>query len=414
MHTVTKEEYQDCRRELLGKLEPWLKAEGLLLSPGRMRCVQCGEETPFSGIVWQCPRCGAMGELLETAAILYPGIDDYQLLRTVYRKLGMKFSLLDTVGAEDLMEMEFPLRPFLVEDLLGQGVYLLAGAAKIGKSWLALDLAQHVSTGEDFWGRRVTRGEVLYLSLEDTYERLQSRLSLVTDGSPGPIALCIECSRAGEGLEEQLARQIAARPGLRLIIVDTLQKVRRSTTENYSYSADYDVISTFKRLADAHGITVVIVHHTRKEDAGDAFNMVSGTMGLNGAADGTLVLYKPVRCGDEALLQVTGRDLPDQRLRLQMERTHMRWLCLGSAEDTEDGPAVDPILLSCARLVREEGSFEGTASELLERLAPDSGTNAAALGRKLNANAAQLARLGVRMETRRSTGGRSIRLEAMT
>ena len=409
---LTPDQYNECRKALWGKLPAYLKAEGELIGKNRLRCFRCSSEVEFKGDFWQCGECGAVGEPVTAAAALHPELDDFDRFRYVFGLLGLPFPFLRTVEAEELMDMDFPVRHSLVEGLLGQGVYLLAGAAKIGKSWLALDLADHVSRGEPFWGRRVEQGAVLYLSLEDTYERLQSRLCRVADASPGPVVFCTDCARAGEGLEEQLRRQAEDRPELRLIIVDTLQKVRRTSTENYSYSADYEVISAFKRLADEKGLTVLIVHLTRKEEAGDAMNMVSGTMGLNGAADGTLVLWKPARVGSGAFLQVTGRDLPDQRLRLELDRETMRWRFLG-AEEEADGPADDPLLLRLLAFVREEGDFEGTASELLARLGLEGELSPVGFSRRLRPLAAALEDRGAALRFSRGSKARLLTLRRM-
>ena len=81
----------------------------------------------------------------------------------------------------------------------------------------------------------------------------------------------------------------------KLIIVDTLQKVREMVSDNYSYSSDYEVIGKLKQFADQHGVCILIVHHTRKQPAGDSFEKISGTTGLSGCADGELIMQKEKR-----------------------------------------------------------------------------------------------------------------------
>ena len=102
----------------------------------------------------------------------------------------------------------------------------------------------------------------------------------------------------------------------KLIIVDTLQKVREAVSDSYSYSSDYEVIGKLKQFADRYGVCVLIVHHTRKQPAGDSFEMISGTTGLLGCADGALLMQKEKRTDSRATLEVVGRDQPDQRLYL--------------------------------------------------------------------------------------------------
>ena len=410
MDGLTTEQFCECRAALWGGLKRLLKAENMLVNDCQFRCFRCGQVLELQpNEIWVCDKCGAEGEPITLLRARHPEMDDFERFRYAYGVVGRTFPFLRTVEAEALMDMDFPSRHYLVDGLLGQGIYILAGAAKIGKSWLALDLADHVGRGEAFWERKVQQGGVLYLSLEDTYERLQSRLCRVSDAQVGRVFFCNDCARAGEGLEEQLRRQVEDRPELRLIIVDTLQKVRRTSTENYSYSADYEVISAFKRIADEKGLTVLIVHHTRKQETTDTMDMVSGTMGLNGAADGTLVLWKPTRVGNTALLQVTGRDLPDQRLRLELDRETMRWRCLGLEEETEP-PKADPLLLSVLASVKEEGDFEGTASELLERLGLEERMNAASFSHKLRPLKAALEDHGVELAFERSVKGRILTL----
>lgn len=96
----------------------------------------------------------------------------------------------------------------------------------------------------------------------------------------------------GSGLDEQLEKSVREHGDTKLIIVDTLQKVREMVSDNYSYSSDYEVIGKLKQFADRHGVCSLIVHHTRKQPAGDSFEKISGTTGLSGCADGALIMQK--------------------------------------------------------------------------------------------------------------------------
>ena len=91
----------------------------------------------------------------------------------------------------------------------------------------------------------------------------------------------------------------------KLIIVDTLQKVREMVSDNYSYSSDYEVIGKLKQFADRHGVCILIVHHTRKQPAGDSFEKISGTTGLSGCADGALMMQKEKRTDGKATLEIS-------------------------------------------------------------------------------------------------------------
>jgi RecA-family ATPase len=157
-----------------------------------------------------------------------------------------------------------------------------------------------------------TRKEEFYLALEDDESRLQRRMFRMF-GVEGTNALHFATSAKmiGSGLDEQLEKFAREHSDTKLIIVDTLQKVREMVSDNYSYSSDYEVIGKLKQFADRHGVCILIVHHTRKQPAGDSFEKISGTTGLSGCADGALIMQKEKRTDGKATLEISGRDQPD-------------------------------------------------------------------------------------------------------
>ena len=126
--------------------------------------------------------------------------------------------------------------------------------------------------------------------------------------------------KIGNGLDEQLENFMRERPDTKLIIIDTMQKIREVGGEVYSYASDYEIVGKLKQFADKHCICVLTVHHTRKQPAGDAFEMISGTTGLLGCADGSLLMQKKKRTALEATIDVVGRDQQDQILYLKRTR----------------------------------------------------------------------------------------------
>ena len=98
--------------------------------------------------------------------------------------------------------------------------------------------------------------------------------------------------KIGNGLDEQLKNFVQEHPDTNLIIIDTMQKIREVGGEAYSYASDYEIIGRIKQFADQHGICVLTVHHTRKQQADDSFETISGTTGLLGCADGSLLMQK--------------------------------------------------------------------------------------------------------------------------
>ena len=134
---------------------------------------------------------------------------------------------------------------------------------------------------------------MLYLALEDDYHRLQERLyRMFGTESTDNLYFSVSAGQLGNGLDEQLSKFMAEHSDTRLIIVDTLQKVHEVGGDNYSYANDYEIITRLKKFADNYGICLLLVHHTRKQNSDDKFDMISGTNGLLGAADGGFILRK--------------------------------------------------------------------------------------------------------------------------
>jgi RecA-family ATPase len=190
---------------------------------------------------------------------------------------------LHTVSMSELYETVYQSRLSVIDGLLYSGTYLFAGAPKVGKSFLMAQLAYHVSTGLPLWGYTVHKGTVLYLALEDDHRRLQGRLyRMFGMDSTDNLRFAIYAKQLDVGLEEQLKKFVREHPATKLIIIDTLQKVREVDGDKYSYANDYEVVGKLKRLADDCGICLLLVHHTRKQQADDKFDMISGTNGLLG------------------------------------------------------------------------------------------------------------------------------------
>ena len=293
------------------------------------------------------------------------------------------------------------------------GAYILAGAPKIGKSFLVAQLAHHVSTGQDLWGYKVHQGTVLYLALEDDESRLQRRMFRMF-GVEGTNALhfATRAKMIGSGLDEQMEKFVREHSDTKLIIVDTLQKVREALSDSYSYSSDYEVIGKLKQFADRHGVCVLIVHHTRKQPAGDSFEMISGTTGLLGCADGALLMQKEKRTDSKATLEVVGRDQPDQRLYLSKDQESLVW-GLDHAENELWKQPPDPILEAVAKIVSADNrEWEGSPTELAQAIQMDMAVNR--LTKHLNVNASRLLEEHqVKYENKTKHAGRRIRLTYM-
>ena len=317
-------------------------------------------------------------------------------------------SYLPTVSMRELYETAYESKPPLIDGLLFPGTYLLVGAPKLGKSFLVAQLAYHVSTGTPLWNYPVRKGTVLYLALEDDNQRLQSRLYQMFDMEiADQLFFATRARQLGKGLDEQLERFVREHPDTGLIIIDTLQKVREIGGEAYSYASDYDIITRLKSFADCHSLCLILVHHTRKQKADDVFDMISGTNGLLGAADGAFLLQKPKRTANEATLDISGRDQQDQRLHLFRNEEKLCWELERCETELWKAPP-EAILDAVAGLVNiERPEWTGSPTELVEALAVDMKANA--LTMKLNVNTGRLYREhGVRYWNSRTHDGRKI------
>ena len=318
-------------------------------------------------------------------------------------------SYLHTVSLNDLYETVYESRPPVIDGLLFVGTYLFVGAPKVGKSFLMAQIAYHVSTGLPLWGYKVNVGTVLYLALEDNNQRLQSRMYRMfgTEGTER-LRFATYARHLNEGLEDQLCKFMDENPDTRLVIIDTLQKIREAGSDKYSYASDYEIIGKLKKFADAAGICLLLVHHTRKQQATDKFDMISGTNGLLGAADGAFLLQKEERTSANATLDVSGRDQQDQRLHLVKNMTRLTWELDHVEMELWKAPP-DPILESITSLLDTSSEWNGSPSELAAVLKTELPANA--VTRHLNVNASRLKNeYGVHYENKAKHEGRRIRL----
>ena len=298
-------------------------------------------------------------------------------------------SFLATISMQELYERIFQRKPPIIEGLLYTGTYLFVGAPKLGKSFFMAQLAYHVSTGTPLWEYPVRRGTVLYLALEDDYRRLQERLyRMFGTAESDRLYFSIKANQIGKGLDEQLAGFIGKHKDTSLIIIDTLQKIREIGSDAYSYASDYEVITKLKHFADQYHICLMLVHHTRKQQSDDKFDMISGTNGLLGAADGAFLLHKEKRTSASAILEISGRDQQDQRLYLIRNPEKLSWDLEKKENDLWKEPP-EPLLEAIAKLVTpEHPEWSGTATELVAALGLEMKPNTLTL--KLNVNAGRL------------------------
>lgn len=238
------------------------------------------------------------------------------------------------VSASDLKAKRFKPISYVVPGYIPEGVTIFAGKPKIGKSWLLYDVCLASAAGRFVLGDiKPAEGDVLYLALEDSERRLQRRLQkLWPNGDwPSRLTLATEWRKANEGGLDDIEDWCRTANKPTLIVVDTLEKLRPvAKPHTPAYSTDYDAIGGLHKLAHRHGIAVVVIHHVRKMEADDPFDMVSGTNGLTGAADTILVIK---RQSGSVTLFARGRDIDEKETACRFDKTTCRWTLLGEAAE---------------------------------------------------------------------------------
>jgi hypothetical protein len=291
---------------------------------------------------------------------------------------------------------------FVVDNLLAQGLYILAGAPKVGKSWLALDMCLSIAKGEKVLGKETLCGHAVYLSLEDSLIRLQNRLYELTDEPSDNLNFAIMAESISNGLPEQIEYCRKRFDDLKIVFIDTLQMVRNESES--SYSSDYKELSVMKALADKLGIAIVLVHHTRKCSDSDPFNMISGSTGLSGCVDGSMVLIESKRGSRTAKLHCVGRDIENQEINVVFESS--RWKVSDEIKNIEP----DYFSFAVHDFMVTQKTFKGSATELAEKLSAllDKEVFSNRVKKDLIQHAYELLNYGVTFESKRSNGQRII------
>ena len=322
---------------------------------------------------------------------------------------------LETITAEDLQNRTYEPTHFLVDELIPEGLHILAGAPKIGKSWLALWLCLCVSQGQPLWNFETTQGEVLYLSLEDSFQRIQTRLFDLTEDAPPTLHFAIMADTLKHGLEQQIEQFLMEHPTTKLVVIDTLQRVRGTGSDSNLYANDYHDIGILKQLADRRHIAILLIHHLRKLHDDDPMNMISGSTGLSGAADSTFVLQKHSRLANIASLHCTGRDIPDRTLKLEFGEEDHVWKLLEDSKTCSTTSKISTLQLTklLSELLRADPEYLGSPSALSAKIDPDGslGITPKKVTRLVRESVAALRENGVLAETYRSNGKRWISLK---
>ena len=266
-----------------------------------------------------------------------------QTVASAYEKFGRdsksrQQAAPSALNAKELNQMTFDPIKYVVPGYIVEGLTLLAGKPKIGKSWLLLHAAIAVARGGFTLSNvHCIEGDVLYCALEDGPRRLQSRMRKTTGRKQAPARLCFTCEmpRLTHGGLDFIKQRLESAKAPRSTILDTLAMVRTPAKKDVTpYDADYAAVVGLRDLARQHGVAIVLVHHLRKADADDAFDLVSGTLGLTGAPDTIIVIRRDskgttLHARGRDLVDVEGNELQPGNLRLVRPRRCRRSTAIG-------------------------------------------------------------------------------------
>lgn len=261
----------------------------------------------------------------------------------------------------------------VIESVLPIGLVTIAAPPKTGKSWLGLSIGDAVAEGLPFWGFQTVKGTVLYLALEDSAPRLNERLKKIGSRMPNNLHLAINgASTIGNGLIEQLTAWADANPEAKLIIIDTIGRVKGAHKPGMNaYEADTQAFAPLQQFAVNRKLCIIAITHFSKAkniSLDDPFERITGSTGLFGVSDAAWIISG--KRGEDQTLRITGRDIDDAEYKIRF--SNYRWTLLGDSEELETQTRLDEYkrsaLISTIRELVKHGHWEGTAKQIFDAM----------------------------------------------
>ena len=270
-------------------------------------------------------------------------------------KEKIRESRFESINGKDLMEMDLPPLHYTISTILPHGFFILAGGAKVGKSWLAEQISYAVASGGQIWGYQAIQSEVLYLGLEDTVTRLQSRFEMLEayEGMEN-IHFVLKANSITSGVEEDIRDYLTQHPNIKLVVIDTLQHIRGNEFVKNIYAGEVEF-----------DLTILALTHTNKGKHDDDISKISGSEGMAGGTDGNWVLTKSKRTDTRANLTISNRDTEAFEFALEFDKESCRWNKLTRDESVVNEK--ERFLHAIVDFIKAEEThhWEGTATELL-------------------------------------------------
>ncbi|WP_419044309.1 AAA family ATPase [Enorma massiliensis] len=309
-----------------------------------------------------------------------------------------------SIDAATLMTLEFTAGRAIIPGLLYVGLTILASRPKDGKSFMAIKLGLCLALGLSFLGLPAVQCGVLIFALEDTLDRIRDRLAGLPYEKNGLLHFATSSDGLPSALFHELDAQLAAFPDIRVVVIDTLQKIRHRTGD-VGYNADYEDLGRLKEYADERGIAILLLHHTRKAEAGTEYDRISGTSGITGVADTMMVL---TRTGEDTKLLVKGREFEEHEFNVAFNDGDWQL----ADEATLRKRAVRALPDGTRRVIDLMGvcdGWTGTCKELLETIKIPNITERA-LSQQLRDGTETLSKMGISIAWSRTNRGSVVSL----
>ena len=296
---------------------------------------------------------------IEMPKDLWEGSEEFEDIAFNKPTPPKKHKLEIITGDDIFFSEDIPIN-WAIENILPEGMCIIAALPKIGKSWLALQIAIAVENELEVLGFKAKPGRALYCAYEDNKKRIKRRFKTMgvkaEDKRPNFI---FKSEKLTEGLEEQIEDWIKETPDARLVVIDTYvralpTKARKTFKERYEI--DSQQLSELQRLSLEYNITIIIIHHTTKGKHDDAFNEISGSVAVQAIADTLWVITCDRKTGKDSILNITGRDIESTAYQIGLD-VNCKWLNKGRPGENLESEDEKQIIKAIKELDQDDGSY---------------------------------------------------------
>lgn len=247
------------------------------------------------------------------------------------------------ISAAELKGKEFPPVKWAVDDLIPEGLTVLAGDPKVGKSLLAVDICSAISSGGEAFGcQGCVRGTAIYVSMEDPERRVKARIKQMVDVWEDSFKIVTSgIPKVGIDFYKMLDDWMLLCNDVRCIIFDTMSFILPEKKNGVTdYDHYYSVLDPLHRWALDNGVAVVCITHKRKgtkADGDNPFDGIIGSTAISGCSDAMIMLTKNhAKAKDstnldlaDGFLDVTGREIAAEHFSLEFDSEAIKWALRG-------------------------------------------------------------------------------------